>query len=122
MTRRFLDSLGVAVVMAGLFLFLHQAAAGQTPASNQPQSNAPQGGAVPKTAWGHPDIQGIWLDEFDTPLERHRTRSARATKAATNARRSAAGRTSPALTTRCSPPRNRLADGRRSLSTPRTAE
>src|SRR5262245_28279739 len=66
MKRRFLDSLGVAVVMAAVILFLHQAAAGQAPASKP----AAEGAAVPKTAWGHPDLQGIWLDEFDTPLER----------------------------------------------------
>jgi len=66
MKRRILESLGVAVVMATVVLFLHQAAAGQAPASKP----AAEGGAVPKTAWGHPDLQGIWLDEFDTPFER----------------------------------------------------
>jgi hypothetical protein len=33
----------------------------QTPASS---------GAALKTAWGEPDLQGIWTDEFDTPLQR----------------------------------------------------
>jgi hypothetical protein len=66
MRRRFLESLGVAAVMAALVLFLHQSTAGQAPAS-QPTAAAT---AAPKTAWGHPDLQGIWLDEFDTPLER----------------------------------------------------
>ena len=28
------------------------------------------GQAPAKTAWGHPDLQGIWLDEFQTPFER----------------------------------------------------
>src|SRR5262249_41592055 len=65
MRRRFFDSLGVAVLMAAVFLVLHQSAAGQAPASKPAE-----GGAVPKTASGHPDLQGIWLDEFDTPLER----------------------------------------------------
>jgi len=27
-------------------------------------------GASPKTPWGEPDLQGIWTDEFDTPLQR----------------------------------------------------
>ena len=27
-------------------------------------------GAVLKTPWGEPDLQGIWTDEFDTPLQR----------------------------------------------------
>jgi hypothetical protein len=46
-----------------------------TPVSVSAQ--APSGGATaaasgpaPKTAWGHPDVQGIWLDEFTTPFER----------------------------------------------------
>src|SRR6266581_8976935 len=25
---------------------------------------------TPKTAWGEPDLQGIWTEEFDTPLQR----------------------------------------------------
>jgi hypothetical protein len=33
----------------------------QTPAAS---------GAVPKTSWGEPDLQGIWTDEFDTALQR----------------------------------------------------
>src|SRR5215510_4407894 len=33
----------------------------QTPAAS---------GAVPKTPWGEPDLQGIWTDEFDTSLQR----------------------------------------------------
>jgi hypothetical protein len=66
MKRRFLESLAVAAMMAALVLFLHQSAAGQAPAA---QSTAAATGAA-KTPWGHPDLQGIWLDEFDTPLER----------------------------------------------------
>jgi hypothetical protein len=27
-------------------------------------------GQAPKTPWGEPDLQGIWTDEFDTPLQR----------------------------------------------------
>jgi hypothetical protein len=76
MGRRFLDALGVAGVLAVLILVLHQTAAGQAPASKPTeQAAAPkpaETGPVPKTAWGHPDLQGIWLDEFDTPLERPR--------------------------------------------------
>src|SRR5258707_11437851 len=33
------------------------------------QAPAASGGA-PKTPWGEPDLQGIWTDEFDTPLQR----------------------------------------------------
>jgi hypothetical protein len=34
-----------------------------------PQSDAAQDSAV-KTPWGEPDLQGIWTDETDTPLQR----------------------------------------------------
>jgi hypothetical protein len=67
MRRRLLESLGVAAVMAALVLFLQMSAAGQGPGVKAPAGTA---AGVSKTAWGHPDIQGIWLDEFDTPLER----------------------------------------------------
>jgi len=66
MRRRFLESLGVAAAMAALVTFLQLTAAGQAPAARGTAASAP----APKTAWGHPDLQGIWLDEFDTPLER----------------------------------------------------
>jgi len=66
MRRRLLESLGVAVAMAALVTFLQLTAAGQAPAARGTAASAP----APKTTWGHPDLQGIWLDEFDTPLER----------------------------------------------------
>jgi hypothetical protein len=31
---------------------------------------APVPASALKTAWGEPDLQGIWTDEFDTPLQR----------------------------------------------------
>jgi hypothetical protein len=34
-------------------------------------AQAPAGSATaPRTPWGEPDLQGIWTDEFDTPLQR----------------------------------------------------
>jgi hypothetical protein len=37
----------------------------------QISAQAPAGsGAALKTPWGEPDLQGIWTDEFDTPLQR----------------------------------------------------
>jgi hypothetical protein len=38
-----------------------------TPASAQARVAA---AATPTTAWGEPDLQGIWTDETDTPLQR----------------------------------------------------
>jgi hypothetical protein len=38
----------------------------QGPAASSRAAAAP----VLKTPWGEPDLQGIWIDEFDTPLQR----------------------------------------------------
>ncbi len=58
MKRRLLDSFGVATALAAVvvvFPLLAAPALGQAPGT---------------TAWGHPDLGGIWLDVYDTPLER----------------------------------------------------
>ena len=65
MRRRVFESLGVAAVLAALVVLLQLTAQGQ----GEGGAAAPAGPA-PKTALGHPDLQGIWLDEFQTPLER----------------------------------------------------
>jgi hypothetical protein len=31
---------------------------------------AAKAGPAPKTAWGEPDLQGIWTDDYNTPLQR----------------------------------------------------
>jgi hypothetical protein len=75
-------------------------------------------GAALKTPWGEPDLQGIWTDEFDTPLQRPAKyanqefftpaqreeidRERGVHSAATRARSAAARSTSAAPTTRCS--------------------
>jgi len=51
---------GVAVAALSVPLAMAQAPA---------KSSAAQGSAV-KTPWGEPDLQGIWTDETDTPLQR----------------------------------------------------
>ncbi|MEQ1730092.1 MAG: hypothetical protein ABL982_17125, partial [Vicinamibacterales bacterium] len=71
MKRRILEALGVAVVMMALAVFLQDAASGQAPATpGSGGANAAKAGPAPTTPWGQPDLQGIWLDEFDTPFER----------------------------------------------------
>ena len=35
-----------------------------------PSATAPAPVPVLKTPWGEPDLQGIWTDETDTPLQR----------------------------------------------------
>ena len=42
-----------------------------TPACAQaPETSAVAAASILKTPWGEPDLQGIWTDEFDTPLQR----------------------------------------------------
>jgi hypothetical protein len=57
MTRLF-KSLGVAAVIAAVIVSVKLA------------SVAVAGQAPPRTTWGEPDLQGIWTNEFDTPLQR----------------------------------------------------
>jgi hypothetical protein len=56
MRRRLLESLGVATAIASVMVLLQLATVGgQAPAA---------------TAWGHPNLEGIWLDVYTTPFER----------------------------------------------------
>ena len=58
MKRRLLESVGVVMVLAAVIVVLHLTTTplvGQTPAT---------------TAWGHPNLEGIWLDVYRTPFER----------------------------------------------------
>jgi len=71
MRRRLLESLGVASVLIAAVLFLRLSAAGQAPAGRPTSARTPAAAApAPKATWGQPSLEGIWLDEFDTPLER----------------------------------------------------
>ena len=57
MTRRLLESFSVATVLATVMVLLANA--------------VPVGGQAPDvTAWGHPNLEGIWLDVYATPFER----------------------------------------------------
>ena len=58
MKRRLLDSFGVAMALAAVVVVFPLAA---VPALGQ---------ATGTTASGHPDLEGIWVDVYDTPLER----------------------------------------------------
>jgi hypothetical protein len=58
MRRRLLESFGVATVFVTITVILHLTSVsvgGQAPAS---------------TAWGHSNLEGIWLDVYATPFER----------------------------------------------------
>ncbi len=59
MKKRLLGVVGVAAIVlavAGLLLLTRVPAEGQS--------------ASPRTAWGDPDLQGIWTDQYQTPLQR----------------------------------------------------
>ena len=59
MRRRVLQIVGVSGVMLAVILLLKFAVADQT---SRP--------TVLKTPWGEPNLQGIWTDEYQTPLQR----------------------------------------------------
>jgi hypothetical protein len=65
--------LGAAAVVLGVAVLLRP---GILPFWNQDsaviadETVVARAGPAPKTAWGEPDLQGIWTDEFQTPLER----------------------------------------------------
>jgi len=74
MGTRVLKSIGaVAVIMLAVALLkpAQVTVAQQAPAvaAKATASNPPSTPAL-KTPWGEPDLQGIWMDESDTPLQR----------------------------------------------------
>ena len=73
MAKRFLQSIGVAVLLVALALVGN---VGPSPVVGQAQTPAASGertdeaGPAPKTPWGAPDLQGIWNDMYEVPLQR----------------------------------------------------
>jgi hypothetical protein len=73
MSRRLLTSIGVLVAVIALVKFAPAFVAGQSSASGDPapkKETAKKPGPAPRTPWGEPDLQGIWTDEYQTPLQR----------------------------------------------------
>ena len=75
MSRRFRISLGVLAIVVGVVSALAAliAAGGQstsTPAAAAAQTTAATSWTPPKTAWGDPDLQGIYNYGTSTPLQR----------------------------------------------------
>ena len=62
MSRRFLEFVGVAVVLVAVIGLLKLVPTPAVGVAVEAQA--------PRTLWGAPDLQGIWTDQFDTPLER----------------------------------------------------
>jgi hypothetical protein len=73
MSRRLLTSIGVLVAVIALVKFAPAFVAGQSSASGDPapkKETAKKAGPAPRTPWDEPDLQGIWTDEYQTPLQR----------------------------------------------------
>ena len=71
MNRRILESLGVAVAVAGVIVLLRMApVSGQDQQSGEESRAAAPSGPAPTTPWGEPDLQGIWTREDEVPLQR----------------------------------------------------
>jgi hypothetical protein len=65
MNQRTLASVGLAtaILSASALLLTSMTTAGQAPASTSAAD-------TPKTPWGEPDLQGIWTNDYETPLQR----------------------------------------------------
>jgi hypothetical protein len=66
MRNRLLALIGVtaAIAIVTVSPLTRMVAAGQAPAATA------KAGPAPKTTWGEPDLQGIWTDVYQTPLQR----------------------------------------------------
>jgi hypothetical protein len=70
MRTRLLKSIGVAAVIIGALVFLKPTEVAVADQASTPSVMAPTAAPVLKTLWGEPDLQGIWTDESETPLQR----------------------------------------------------
>ena len=79
MRRRALQLMGVATVFLTVILLLKLAGvpiAGQAPeptataGTTATSGTAAATGPAAETPWGEPDLQGIWTDVYQTPLQR----------------------------------------------------
>ena len=67
MRTRVLKLIGAAAMVTAVMVLLKPASLS---VAAQGPSAAGKTTQAPKTAWGEPDLQGIWTDEYQTPLQR----------------------------------------------------
>ena len=72
MRTRLFKSIGALAVILSVFVFLKPAQVTVAQEGPTASATAPKAAATLKTPWGEPDLQGIWTDESDTPLQRSR--------------------------------------------------
>jgi hypothetical protein len=73
MAKRSLQSIGVVVALVALVFLLKlglPSVQGQTQTPAPPDGTARKSGPAPKTSWGAPDLQGIWTNTYEVPLQR----------------------------------------------------
>ena len=70
MRTRFLKPIGAVAVIISVVVFLKPTQVTVAQEGPTPSVKAPASAQVLKTPWGEPDLQGIWTDESDTPLQR----------------------------------------------------
>src|SRR2546428_1738460 len=70
MRARFLNPSGAVAVIISVVVFLKPTQVTVAQEGPTPSVKAPAAAQVLKTPWGEPDLQGIWTDESDTPLQR----------------------------------------------------
>lgn len=70
MPTRLLKLIGTAAVIVLAVVFFKAAQVTVAQESSTASVKPPASAAILKTPWGEPDLQGIWTDEFDTPLQR----------------------------------------------------
>jgi hypothetical protein len=66
MRNRLLKSVGASLVIVAVIVFLKPT---EVTVASEASTTSGKGLAL-KTPWGEPDLQGIWTDETDTPLQR----------------------------------------------------
>jgi hypothetical protein len=69
MRRPVLQLIGVSVVVLAVILLLKLAVTDQTSKAAGNDTRGAKSSGL-KTPWGEPDLQGIWTDEYQTPLQR----------------------------------------------------
>src|SRR5882672_6974599 len=63
-------AIAVAALSAAISLSFPQTSAQAPEPSSTASKESPLKTSPLKTAWGEPDLQGIWTDEYDTPFQR----------------------------------------------------
>jgi len=70
MRIRLVTSIGASLVFVSAPLILQPTQVEAADQASTASVKAPAVAAALQTPWGEPDLQGIWTDETDTPLQR----------------------------------------------------